>query len=92
MRFAWDLTFDYLRSKLGRVPKATAVSAPPDAPVGCTDCESVDYIANSQNTARRIWRCYRRPATVITRRSISSDFLFDLKTRFLPYRFPIGEL
>jgi len=26
----------------------------------------VDYfIANSQNTARRIWRCYRRPATVI---------------------------
>jgi hypothetical protein len=26
----------------------------------------VDYfIANSQNTARRIWRCYRRPAKVI---------------------------
>jgi len=24
----------------------------------------VDYfIANSQNTARRIWRCYRRPAS-----------------------------
>jgi len=38
MRFAWDLTFDYLRnSKLGRGPQGTAVSAPPDA-VGCTDC------------------------------------------------------
>jgi len=42
MRFAWDLTFDYLRnSKLGRGPRVLdAVSAPPDAPVGCTDCES----------------------------------------------------
>lgn len=69
VRFAWDLTFDYLRSsKLGyglpgilaryllhRLRQWDVITA-----------NRVDYfIANSQHTARRIWRCYRRPATVI---------------------------
>ncbi|MBW4612148.1 MAG: glycosyltransferase [Desmonostoc vinosum HA7617-LM4] len=69
MRYAWDLTFDYLHhSKLGsglagwvtryilhRLRQWDVLSA-----------NRVDYfIANSEHTARRIWRCYRREATVI---------------------------
>ncbi len=69
MRFAWDLTFDYLRNSsmgrglaggltrylLHRLRQWDALSA-----------NRVDYfIANSKNTARRIWRCYRRPAEVV---------------------------
>ena len=69
MRFAWDLTFDYLRSSqmgqggqgiltrylLHRLRQWDVITA-----------NRVDYfVANSQNTARRIWRCYRRSATVI---------------------------
>lgn len=69
MRYAWDLTFDYLNSSslgkgvmgiftryiLHRLRLWDVISA-----------QRVDYfIANSQHTARRIWRCYRRPATVI---------------------------
>ncbi|MEA5573971.1 glycosyltransferase [Calothrix sp. UHCC 0171] len=69
MRYAWDLTFDYLhQSNLGhgvagwmaryllhRLRQWDVLSA-----------NRVDYfIANSQHTARRIWRCYRREAAVI---------------------------
>ncbi|HEY9799426.1 MAG TPA: glycosyltransferase [Leptolyngbyaceae cyanobacterium] len=69
MRYAWDLTFDYLRySKLGsgvagwitryllhRLRQWDVLSA-----------NRVDYfIANSHYTAKRIWRCYRREAAVI---------------------------
>ena len=69
MRYAWDLTFDYLQSSaIGRgvfggitrgllhyLRQWDVLSA-----------NRVDYfIANSRNTARRIWRCYRRPAKVI---------------------------
>jgi glycosyltransferase involved in cell wall biosynthesis len=69
MRYAWDLTFDYLAgSKLGkglagiltryilhRLRQWDVISA-----------NRVDYfIANSNHTARRIWRCYRREAQVI---------------------------
>ena len=69
MRYAWDLTFDYLNSSrmgrgvqglltrylLHRLRQWDALSA-----------NRVDYfIANSLHTARRIWRCYRRRATVI---------------------------
>jgi glycosyltransferase involved in cell wall biosynthesis len=69
MRYAWDLTFDYLHSSvagrgllgiltrylLHRLRQWDVISA-----------NRVDYfIANSQYTARRIWRCYRRPAKVI---------------------------
>jgi glycosyltransferase involved in cell wall biosynthesis len=69
MRYAWDLTFDYLKnSKLGtgvqgmlaryllhRIRQWDVISA-----------NRVDFfVANSQHTARRIWRCYRRSAEVI---------------------------
>lgn len=69
MRYAWDLTFDYLnhsrlgtgipgwltRSLLHYLRQWDVISA-----------YRVDYfIANSQHTARRIWRCYRREAKVI---------------------------
>lgn len=69
MRYAWDLTFDYLQDSragkgipgiltrylLHRLRQWDVISA-----------NRVDYfIANSQHTARRIWRCYRREAKVI---------------------------
>lgn len=69
MRYAWDLTFDYLASSrmgkglpgvltrylLHRLRQWDVLTA-----------NRVDYfIANSKSTARRIWRCYRRPAKVI---------------------------
>jgi glycosyltransferase involved in cell wall biosynthesis len=69
MRYAWDLTFDYLQNTkagrglpglftrylLHRLRQWDVISA-----------NRVDYfIANSHHTARRIWRCYRRTATVI---------------------------
>ncbi len=69
MRFAWDLTFDYLGSStmgrgiqgiltrylLHRLRQWDVLSA-----------NRVDYfIANSGHTAKRIWRCYRRRAEVI---------------------------
>ena len=69
MRFAWDLTFDYLRSsKMGRGPQGylTRHLLHQLRQWDVVSANRVDYfIANSQNTARRIWRCYRRPATVI---------------------------
>ncbi|MFB2835740.1 glycosyltransferase [Floridanema evergladense] len=69
MRFAWDLTFDYLansfmgqgiqgmmtRYLLHRLRQWDVLAA-----------NRVDYfIANSQHTASRIWRYYRRKAEVI---------------------------
>jgi glycosyltransferase involved in cell wall biosynthesis len=69
MRYAWDLTFDYLdfssagkgftgiiaRYLLHQLRQWDVLSA-----------NRVDYfIANSYHTARRIWRCYRRQAKVI---------------------------
>ena len=69
MRYAWDLTFDYLKGDrkgkgvqgaiaryiLHRMRTWDVISA-----------NRVDYfIANSQHTAKRIWRCYRRQAKVI---------------------------
>lgn len=69
MRYAWDLTLDYLHASragrgaagwltrwlLHRLRLWDALSA-----------NRVDYfLANSRTTARRIWRCYRRPAEVI---------------------------
>ena len=69
MRFAWDLTFDYLRSsQMGRGPQGllTRYLLHRMRQWDVLTANRVDYfIANSQNTARRIWRCYRRPATVI---------------------------
>ena len=69
MRYAWDMTVDYLQNStagqgvqgwltrylLHRLRQWDVLSA-----------NRVDYfIANSHHTARRIWRCYRRPAEVI---------------------------
>jgi glycosyltransferase involved in cell wall biosynthesis len=69
MRYAWDLTFEYLsdnrtgkgaagwltRYLLHRLRQWDVISA-----------NRVDYfIANSSHTAKRIWRCYRRSAEVI---------------------------
>ncbi|MBD2494510.1 glycosyltransferase [Nostoc sp. FACHB-280] len=69
MRYAWDLTFDYLRqSKLGSgLPGwLTKYLLHQLRQWDVLSANRVDYfIANSQHTARRIWRCYRREAKVI---------------------------
>ena len=69
MRFAWELTFDYLRnSQMGRgLPGVfTRYLLHQLRQWDVLTANRVDYfLANSQNTARRIWRCYRRSATVI---------------------------
>lgn len=69
MRYAWDMTFDYLNSsRLGRgIPGiATRYLLHKLRQWDTLSANRVDYfIANSQHTARRIWRCYRRPAEVI---------------------------
>ncbi len=69
MRYAWELTFDYLRSsRMGRgllgVPTRYLLHRLRQWDV--LSANRVDYfIANSKSTARRIWRCYRRSAEVI---------------------------
>lgn len=69
MRYAWDLTFDYLNgSKLGRgLPGIlTRYFLHQLRQWDVISANRVDYfIANSAHTARRIWRCYRREAKVI---------------------------
>lgn len=69
MRYAWDLTFDYLdRSPLGRgMPGAIARYILHQARQwDAISANRVDrFIANSQHTAKRIWRCYRRRSEVI---------------------------
>ena len=69
MRYAWNLTFDYLRNnRLGRgLPGIlTRYLLHHLRQWDVLSANRVDYfIANSRNTARQIWRCYRRPATVI---------------------------
>lgn len=69
MRYIWDLTFDYLKSStLGRgLPGIfTRYLLHQLRQWDTLSANRVDFfIANSQHTARRIWRCYRRPAEVI---------------------------
>ncbi|NJK39277.1 MAG: glycosyltransferase family 4 protein [Oscillatoriales cyanobacterium RM2_1_1] len=69
MRYAWDLTFDYLHSSLaGKGPQGilTRYLLHWLRQWDVISANRVDYfIANSDHTARRIWRCYRRPAQVI---------------------------
>lgn len=69
MRYAWDLTFDYLNhSKLGSgIPGwLTRYLLHGLRQWDVSTANRVDYfIANSKHTARRIWRCYRREAEVI---------------------------
>ena len=69
MRYAWDLTFDYINSsKVGKgIPGIfTRYLLHKLREWDVISANRVDYfIANSQHTARRIWRCYRRQAEVI---------------------------
>ncbi len=69
MRYAWDLTFEYLRSsRLGQgLPGIfTRYLLHQLRQWDVISANRVDYfIANSHHTARRIWRCYRREAQVI---------------------------
>ncbi|MGB0561419.1 MAG: glycosyltransferase [Spirulinaceae cyanobacterium] len=69
MRYAWDLTFDYLqRSPMGQGLKGglTRLLLHYLRTWDTISANRVDYfIANSEHTARRIWRCYRRRAKVI---------------------------
>jgi glycosyltransferase involved in cell wall biosynthesis len=69
MRYAWDLTFDYLHhSRLGRgLPGVlTRYLLHRLRQWDVLSANRVDhFIANSHFTARRIWRCYRRQADVI---------------------------
>jgi len=69
MRYAWDLTFDYLQQNQagkGMIDWLTRYLLHRLRQWDVISANRVDYfIANSQHTARRIWRCYRRPAHVI---------------------------
>ncbi len=69
MRYAWDLTFDYLNSSLagkGLPGVFTRYLLHSLRQWDVVSANRVDYfIANSKHTAKRIWRCYRRKATVI---------------------------
>ena len=69
MRYAWDLTFDYLhQSRLGRgIPGIfTRYLLHRLRQWDVLSANRVDhFIANSHFTASRIWRCYRRRADVI---------------------------
>ncbi|MGB3759810.1 MAG: glycosyltransferase, partial [Rivularia sp. (in: cyanobacteria)] len=80
MRYAWDLTFDYLReSKLGRGMAGwlTRYILHRLRQWDVISANRVDYfIANSAHTARRIWRCYRRDAAVIYPPVNTEDFPF----------------
>ncbi|MDB9311742.1 glycosyltransferase [Spirulina sp. CS-785/01] len=69
MRYAWDLTFDYIQnSRLGKgiIGAFTRLILHYMRLWDTLSANRVDYfIANSKHIARRIWRCYRRPAEVI---------------------------
>jgi glycosyltransferase involved in cell wall biosynthesis len=69
MRYAWDLTYDYLqRSRAGRGIAGiyTRYLLHSLRQWDVISANRVDYfIANSRHTASRIWRCYRREAEVI---------------------------
>lgn len=69
MRYAWDLTFDYLNAtKIGRGLSGilTRYLLHRLRQWDVISANRVDYfIANSHHTARRIWRCYRREAKVV---------------------------
>jgi glycosyltransferase involved in cell wall biosynthesis len=69
MRYAWDLTFDYLnQSKLGHgyIGWLTRYLLHNLRQWDTLSANRVDYfIANSYHTSRRIWRCYRRESVVI---------------------------
>lgn len=69
MRYAWDLMFEYLADNpagKGAVGWLTRYLLHRIRIWDVLSANRVDYfIANSFHTARRIWRCYRRPSEVI---------------------------
>lgn len=69
MRYAWDLMFDYLdNNPNGRGVKGwlTRYLLHSLRQWDVISANRVDYfIANSDHTAQRIWRCYRRSADII---------------------------
>jgi len=69
MRYAWDLTFDYLNGNSagrGLTGMITRYILHQLRQWDVISANRVDYfIANSNHTAKRIWRCYRREAEVI---------------------------
>ncbi len=69
MRYAWDLTFDYLNNSIlgkGLQGILTRYILHNLRQWDVISANRVDYfIANSNHTAKRIWRCYRREAKVI---------------------------
>jgi glycosyltransferase involved in cell wall biosynthesis len=81
MRYVWDLTFDYLdRDPLGRgIPGIfTRYLLHRLRQWDVISANRVDYfIANSQHTAQRIWRCYRREAKVIYPPVNTERFVFQ---------------
>lgn len=69
MRYAWELTFEYLQhSQMGKglLGFLTRYILHQLRQWDVVSANRVDYfLANSHHTAKRIWRCYRRNATVI---------------------------
>jgi len=69
MRYAWELTFEYLQhSQMGKglLGLLTRYILHQLRQWDVVSANRVDYfLANSHHTAKRIWRCYRRNATVI---------------------------
>ena len=69
MRYAWDLHFQYLKDgKLDRGVKGMLARLIMHY-MRLYDSASADrvdvFVANSRNVARRIWKTYRRPSTII---------------------------
>lgn len=83
MRYAWDLTFDYLNHNAagrGAIGILTRYLLHQLRQWDVLSANRVDYfIANSKHTARRIWRCYRRTAEVIYPPVDVKRFLFQDK-------------
>lgn len=81
LRYAWDLTFEYLEnSRLGRGLPGwfTRYLLHRLRQWDVQSANRVDYfVANSKHTARRIWRCYRRSATVIYPPVDTTRFAFN---------------
>ncbi len=98
MRYAWDLTQDYLagsRSGRGAIGWLTRYLLHRLRLWDVLSANRVDFfVANSQTTARRIWRCYRRRAEVIyppvqvdrfPLRTAKQDYYLCV-TRLVPYK------
>ena len=66
MRYAWDLTFEYLQGLRPPARLAARWLLHGLRQWDVLSSNRIDFIAaNSQHTARRIWRCWRREAEII---------------------------